>query len=256
LALLEVRGLKATPLAISVNPVPAGTEVSILDLGLDSTPQPRALTAKVAAQAPPHVAPFDADALFALSDVARDYRHGGVVLTRDGALAGIVLPSTAAARQAPVAVSGKAIRDFVLFTLGAKARLAPQVAAPARDGWTDAVAAARLSVVELAAYTATANVPWADSGVCEQLRGSELNVPAAWDGLTDPWCMACNGTSQVDCPNRDCKNGVIVGRKPEVIRLPTSTKIQQVVTRTTCSTCSGEGWIECPRCSNGLEPDF
>jgi hypothetical protein len=65
--------------------------------------------------------------------------------------------------------------------------------------------------------------------------------------------MNCNGLSHLECPARNCRSGVVVGRKAEFLASPQGPVRRWVPTQSRCSTCGGTGRVSCPYCSNGFD---
>src|SRR5205085_3417142 len=78
---------------------------------------------------------------------------------------------------------------------------------------------------------------------------ADKNRQAEWRALEDPWCMTCNGRSQIPCPARGCSRGTVRGSKTEIVATNTATGdpiYQNRPTRETCEVCGGRGVVDCP----------
>jgi DnaJ-class molecular chaperone len=71
--------------------------------------------------------------------------------------------------------------------------------------------------------------------------------------VRDGWCIACDGMGIQKCLNKNCRNGVIVGR--EDMQVATDLRGKPIygksVTRDTCPTCDGRGGEPCRHCNGG-----
>ena len=82
--------------------------------------------------------------------------------------------------------------------------------------------------------------------------GADGSTPSwQWPGLVDQTCLACNGAGTRECPNKNCRRGVVrvageegIGYVPGT-RVPL-TKSIQVPLR--CPTCNGAGKVPCLVC--------
>ena len=79
-----------------------------------------------------------------------------------------------------------------------------------------------------------------------------------WDACEDPWCMGCHGYNVIKCPNRECRNGTV--EQSRTIEIPTLRGAPSIVTnapyRVPCGTCNGKRAVNCPYCTNGIDPVF
>jgi len=121
--------------------------------------------------------------------------------------------------------------------------------------WLDVIEKAGKSTVQILCLTTPDKIHWAGRKRPNNPDDTKKVVtPRGWNGLEDPWCMNCNGVAHVDCPNRKCRVGVIVGRKQVTIPIPGGNdRTKTVPTRSRCPTCSGRGQVSCPHCNNGLD---
>ncbi len=74
--------------------------------------------------------------------------------------------------------------------------------------------------------------------------------------MEDRWCMTCYGRGTKQCPNRKCKNGIVVTKRWTVVGVDPGTGY--TVTRNEPyrdprKKCGGKGVVRCPDCHNGID---
>lgn len=79
----------------------------------------------------------------------------------------------------------------------------------------------------------------------------------SWSAFEDPWCMACHGSGECKCRNRNCNNGKVDGYRTETVPLLNGGALSKKVRiDVACPACSGKGRIRCESCSNGIDAVF
>jgi hypothetical protein len=114
----------------------------------------------------------------------------------------------------------------------------------ARD-WRDAVEAVRACTVQILTF----GKPDRFSPVIE---AKQRQYP-----YDDRWCMACYGSGRLDCPERQCVNGLVKTVEWKTVVLPNGAVSKQGnPIRVNCPTCNGRAVIDCGYCSDGVDPRF
>lgn len=75
----------------------------------------------------------------------------------------------------------------------------------------------------------------------------------------DRWCVVCSGRGAVRCPDPDCARGTVRASASRLLYVDPLTRtrvVQSVPVRATCRVCKGQGWIDCKKCSAGIDPSL
>ncbi len=75
----------------------------------------------------------------------------------------------------------------------------------------------------------------------------------------DRWCVVCGGRGAVHCPDRECSKGTVRAAQPKAVFIHPLTKsriVEYVPVRAACPVCKGEGWIDCKKCQEGIDPNL
>ena len=260
LALVRVPGLKAQIVAFSHETPKLGSELRVL--GYPET-QILGETLKVTSGAFSGVASSKENGvaevlqpgMFLLDATGNPGNSGGPVIDQKGEVLGVLTLTVGLKQYYTAAVPASEAELFIEKYIPKEERSVPVVAPVAMQGdWGDVVENVGKSTFQLLAASRTVQPVWSSRPKSTSPHEERI-IPKDWDGLEDRWCMFCNGLGSVECPNRSCKGGVIVGYETVVVPMPGGLNRKKTVpTQDRCSECSGRGHVSCPYCSNGLDP--